>query len=159
MQALFRNVWKLHVPFPHNEDSVKRIRIGSSLVDTSEITLLGTVNSTVMQSVLGLQVPDGVIVFAHLGFEFLRVVVMKSPVFWHIKLCGPMRVNARFGGTCRLHLQCWWRQARNKQDVDSCLLHAGFLLGLLCNLEYGGEILLRNVGWLSANYTVFCRGR
>jgi hypothetical protein len=34
-----------------------------------------------------------------------------------------------------------------------CLLHAGFLLGLLFYPEDGGDMFLRNVGRLSANYT------
>jgi hypothetical protein len=32
-------------------------------------------------------------------------VVMKSPIFWDIMLCSPLKVNRHFGGTCRLHLQ------------------------------------------------------
>jgi hypothetical protein len=42
MQALLRNVWKPRVSSPHNADNVKRIHIGSSLVDTSEITVSET---------------------------------------------------------------------------------------------------------------------
>jgi hypothetical protein len=34
------------------------------------------------------------------------------------------------------------------------LLHAGFLLGLFIDPEYGGDMLLRNVGWLSTDYAV-----
>jgi hypothetical protein len=30
---------------------------------------------------------------------------MKSTVFWDITLCSPLKVNRRFGGTYRLHLQ------------------------------------------------------
>jgi hypothetical protein len=33
------------------------------------------------------------------------------------------------------------------------LLPAGFLLGLLSNPENGGDVLIRNVGRLSADYT------
>jgi hypothetical protein len=33
------------------------------------------------------------------------------------------------------------------------LLHAGFLLGLLCGSEDGGDMLLRNIGWPSTDYT------
>jgi hypothetical protein len=39
------------------------------------------------------------------------------------------------------------------QRAACCLLHAGFLLGLLFNPEDGGDILLRNFGWLSKDYT------
>jgi hypothetical protein len=30
---------------------------------------------------------------------------LKSSVFWDITPCSPLKVNWRFGGTCRLHLQ------------------------------------------------------
>jgi hypothetical protein len=32
-------------------------------------------------------------------------VCMPSTVFWDITLCSPLKVNRRFGGTHRLHLQ------------------------------------------------------
>jgi hypothetical protein len=41
----------------------------------------------------------------HLGSEVLIAVVMKSYIFWDITPCRPLKVNWRFGGTCRLHLQ------------------------------------------------------
>jgi hypothetical protein len=41
------------------------------------------------------------------GFEALRVVVMKNPVFWDIMPCSPFKVTQHFGGTCHLHLQDW----------------------------------------------------
>jgi hypothetical protein len=41
----------------------------------------------------------------YLGSEVLTVVIMKSSIFWDIMTCGPLKVNWRFGGTCRLHLQ------------------------------------------------------
>jgi hypothetical protein len=30
---------------------------------------------------------------------------MKSPVFWDITPCIPLKVNRRFGGTCRVPIQ------------------------------------------------------
>jgi hypothetical protein len=43
------------------------------------------------------------------GFEVLTAVVMKSSIFWDITPCSPLKVNQRFGGTYRLHLQCRYR--------------------------------------------------
>jgi hypothetical protein len=41
---------------------------------------------------------------------------------------------------------------RNQHEADCFLLHAGFLLGLLLDHYDGGDMLLRNVGWLSTRY-------
>jgi hypothetical protein len=30
---------------------------------------------------------------------------LKSSIFWDITACSPLKVNLRFGGTCRLHRQ------------------------------------------------------
>jgi hypothetical protein len=37
--------------------------------------------------------------------EVLTAVVISSTVFWDITPCNPLKVNGRFGGTYRLHLQ------------------------------------------------------
>jgi hypothetical protein len=39
------------------------------------------------------------------GFEALTAVVMKSTTSWDIMSYSPLKVNLRFGGTYRLHLQ------------------------------------------------------
>jgi hypothetical protein len=31
--------------------------------------------------------------------------MLKSTIIWDITPCSPLKVNRRFGGTCRLHLQ------------------------------------------------------
>jgi hypothetical protein len=49
------------------------------------------------------------------GFEVLSVVVMKNFVFWDITPCIPLKVNQRFGRTCRLHLH-GRRISRNKKQ-------------------------------------------
>jgi hypothetical protein len=75
--------------------------------------------------------------FVHLkgniGFEVFTAVVIKSNIFWDITPCGPLKVNRRFGGTYRLHL------------LATCF-HAGFLLGLVVDPKYAGDMFLRNVG-------------
>jgi hypothetical protein len=45
------------------------------------------------------------IIISYVGFQFVTVVVMNSPIFWDITLCSPLKVNRSSGGTCRLHLQ------------------------------------------------------
>jgi hypothetical protein len=35
----------------------------------------------------------------------LTAVVTKATIFWDITPCSPLKVNRRFGGTYRLHLQ------------------------------------------------------
>jgi hypothetical protein len=64
---------------------------------------------------------------------------------------SPLKVNRRFGGIYRLHIQCR-RISRARNELTDCF-HAGFLLGLLFDREDGCDIFLRNVGWLSTDYT------
>jgi hypothetical protein len=70
------------------------------------------------------------------GFDFRMTVVMKIPVFCSVTPCSSERLR-RSGG--RYHLLS-----------PAC---AGFFLGVLVDLEYGGDKFVRNVG-LSPNYTV-----
>jgi hypothetical protein len=45
---------------------------------------------------------------------------MKSSVIWDVTLCSPLKINQRFGGTCRLHLQARIiSQTINQRDGDS----------------------------------------
>jgi hypothetical protein len=70
--------------------------------------------------------------------------------FWDIRRCSPL-VNRRFRGTYRLHLQGRRiSQARNQRES---MWQADPMLGLFFNPEDGGDIVLRNVGWLSTEYT------
>jgi hypothetical protein len=41
----------------------------------------------------------------YVGFDVLTAVVMKSTIFLDITPCSPLKVNRRFAGTYRLHLQ------------------------------------------------------
>jgi hypothetical protein len=48
---------------------------------------------------------------------------MKISTFWDIILCSPLKVNRRFGGTCRLHLQGRRiSQERNEYEADRVFL-------------------------------------
>jgi hypothetical protein len=72
------------------------------------------------------------------GFVVLTAVIMKSAIFWDITPCSPLKVNRRFRGTCRLHLQ-----GRNRAVLAICF-HAGFLLGLFFGSEDKSDTFLRN---------------
>jgi hypothetical protein len=55
----------------------------------------------------------------------------KSSIFWDITPCSPLRVNRRFRGICRLHLQGRWKikQETSMKQVASCyLLHIRLIL-------------------------------
>jgi hypothetical protein len=54
-------------------------------------------------------------VYVIVGFEVLKAVIMKGPIFWDITSCSPLKVNGRFGGTYRLHLQS--RNMRQETSV------------------------------------------
>jgi hypothetical protein len=50
---------------------------------------------------------------------------MKSSIFWDTTACSPLKVNLRFGGTCRLHLHGWRiRHAINWYEVDASCFSA-----------------------------------
>jgi hypothetical protein len=89
-------------------------------------------------------------------------MVMMRSVFWDITPCSPLKVNRRFGGTCRLHLHgLRISQAINQHKACSAcyLLHTGYLLGLFFDDGDGGNMFLQNVGWPSTDYMVLCPRR
>jgi hypothetical protein len=65
---------------------------------------------------------------------------MKSTIFWDMTPCSPLSVNRGFGGIYGLHLQ-----------VATCLLASCWTY--FFGPEDGGDMLLRNVGWRSTDYT------
>jgi hypothetical protein len=71
------------------------------------------------------------------GFEVLTAVVMENSIFWNITLRSPLKVNLRFGGTCRLHLQgLRISQARSQRDAGRRLniitLRSSLTFGTTC---------------------------
>jgi hypothetical protein len=65
--------------------------------------------------------------------------------------CSPLKVNRRFGGTYRLYLLGRRiNQARNQREAGS-KQRAVSLLGLFFDRS---DVFLRNVGWVSTDYTV-----
>jgi hypothetical protein len=64
-----------------------------------------------------------------------HIQTIKSSIFCNITSCGQLKVNRRFGGTCRLHI------------VSDChLLSRWFLARRPWN---EGDMFLRNVDWFS----------
>jgi hypothetical protein len=77
--------------------------------------------------------------------------LQKSYTFWDITPRSPMKVNRRFGGTCRLHLNGRRiSQARNKREA-AMEESSRFLIGEFFDPE-DGDTFLRKVGWLSTDY-------
>jgi hypothetical protein len=98
----------------------------------------------------------------------------KSSVFWDISPCRSSKVNRRFGGTCCLHeAGSKLRKSRDIQKTGGNFLllfpigspcvsepmgadelsRSSLVFHLLFNHEDGGDMFLRNVGWLSKDYT------
>jgi hypothetical protein len=70
------------------------------------------------------------LMFVLVAFEVLTAVVMKISIFWDVMSCSPLKVNRRFGGTCRLHLQGWRiSQARNQHEAGG--RQSSWLIGLV----------------------------
>jgi hypothetical protein len=71
-------------------------------------------------------------------------------IFWDIKPCSPFKVNRRFGGNI---------SPPSSGRSKACHLpHDGFLLRLF-DPEDGGTMFLRNIGWLSTDYTALYHRR
>jgi hypothetical protein len=81
----------------------------------------------------------------HVGSTAHSAVVTMS-VFWDITLCSPLKINRRFGLTCRLHFE-------DRRSRAFFIFHADFLLGILFDPEDGGDIFLRNFGRFLMDYT------
>jgi hypothetical protein len=80
--------------------------------------------------------------FNCVGYEVLTAMVLKSSIFWDITPCSPWKFKLRFGGTCRLHHHGWRiSQVGNHHEAGSKECH--------------GDLLLRNPGSLSTDYTAW----
>jgi hypothetical protein len=89
------------------------------------------------------------------GLEVLIAVVTKSSSFWDISLCcSPLKVNRRFGRTYPLHFQV--RRIRRTRHrlvaLFAICFQAGIFVCLFFDPENGGNMFLRNVVSLNANY-------
>jgi hypothetical protein len=75
---------------------------------------------------------------------------MKRAIFWDITPCSPLRVNRRFGGTCRLHFQGRKMSCTRDQRESSCHLLSRWSLAQLIFIPWRwSRYVPRNVGWLS----------
>jgi hypothetical protein len=59
-----------------------------------------------------------VITFTFVGFEVFTAVTMKNAVFWVVVPCRCGRLNRRFGGSYRLHLQGRQKNPRAKNQRE-----------------------------------------
>jgi hypothetical protein len=90
------------------------------------------------------------IIYKNMSHYEKHLAAVKSTIFWDITMCSPLKVDRRFGGACRFHLQ----GRRISGALLSTFFQAGFLLGVFFEPEDGGDMFLRNDGWLSRDYTV-----
>jgi hypothetical protein len=65
-----------------------------------------------------------------------------STTFWDISPCSPLKINRRF----EKHIASTFR-------VEEFCFYFRTLLGLFIDPEDGGDIFLRNIYWVSADYT------
>jgi hypothetical protein len=87
------------------------------------------------------------------------VITMESTVLSDVMLCSPVEVYRLLEectvSSCRT--EEYTKQVASKKQADrgsAChLLHAGCLLGLLCDPEDGGSMFLPNVSKLLTDYT------
>jgi hypothetical protein len=65
----------------------------------------------------------------------------------------PLNVNRSFEGKCRPHLKGRGIFKARRQSSAIYVIHVGFLLVLFFETADVGDMFLRNVGWLSTDYT------
>jgi hypothetical protein len=86
--------------------------------------------------------------------HFWRIIIL-----WDKTLCSPLKVNWRLGGKYRLHLQGRRineaRKIVKAHDLLTTFFRPCFFLGLFLDPNDGSEMFLRNVAWLSTDYTAF----
>jgi hypothetical protein len=85
------------------------------------------------------------------GFEVLTAVVMKSFIFWDVTPCSLLKVDRRFGGTFRFHLQGRIREHYVRFEVLTAMSTKSMLFvvcyfSLLFDPVDGGSNFLRNYG-------------
>jgi hypothetical protein len=69
--------------------------------------LVGWISGNLRESVCLDQIVSDSIVFlimTSVGFKVTSAVVVRISLNWDKMLCSPLKVNRRFGGTCRLHV-------------------------------------------------------
>jgi hypothetical protein len=77
----------------------------------------------------------------NVGFEVLTAVIMNNSIFWDITPCSQFGSQQTFR---RTHVTSIFRVEEERNQCH--LFHAYFLLGLFFDLEYGSDMLHRNVG-------------
>jgi hypothetical protein len=69
-----------------------------------------------------------ILIIRNVGVEVFTAVVMKCTIFWDIMPCSPLKVNRRFGGTYRLHLQ---GRKMSRESSDCYLITRWYLARLI----------------------------
>jgi hypothetical protein len=111
--------------------------------------------SSVFNIILGTAILVGVLrrKQTRVWFEVLTEEVLKSYIFCDITTCSPIKVNRHFTW---LHLQGWkvcQAKYQHEAGIKQRLLHSGVFLRLLFYPDDAGHIFLRNIGWISPDYT------
>jgi hypothetical protein len=81
----------------------------------------------------------------HVSGDFGKIIYFKSSLIWDIRPCSPLKVNRRFGGTCRLH--------RKGQRIP-CLLSASRRSLAFLTSRWKGHVPLKRrltFHWLQGN--------
>jgi hypothetical protein len=85
--------------------------------------------------------------FHHSAIILQFDALLKGSIFWDMMPCSSSKVNLRFGGKYRLHLQ--GRRINRARDQRE----SRWQIEPVLKPEFGGDMFFRNVGWLSTEYT------
>jgi hypothetical protein len=76
------------------------------------------------------------------GFEVIRMVIMKSSVFWDIAACSAVKVKKTFRRDISPQSSGFKRRPSKKQNDASSKHSLTVSLGLLFSLEDGSDLFL-----------------
>jgi hypothetical protein len=87
-----------------------------------------------------------------------RSPVVKSPIFWNIKPCNPVKINRHLGETCRLQLQSRRiSQERDQHKVGWIPTAPDGVISQMLELSVYGDMpmarLIKESGWQSSDKT------
>jgi hypothetical protein len=120
--------------------------------DKWKIASIVTINSMVYWVTTPCNLLCGYRLFSGTYCLCISELVIKTSIFWDIMPCSQWQLKLSVERTWSLQLQ-GWRISPERNTIAYYLRHADFLLGLFYDREDGGDMFLRNIDWISKDFS------